>query len=125
MKTFEKMKICKTRAAGFTLMEIMIVVAIIGLLIGVAVPKFGKMRSDAQRTMCYSNLTQIDGAKEMWAAQEKRKNGDVPTSEQIGPYLKDGVPDCPGGGGEYNLGAVSTEDASCLYHGNKKTPQNE
>ena len=55
------------RASGFTLVEIMIVVAIIGLLIAVAVPNFSKMRKDAQKTACHAQLKQIDGSKEMWA----------------------------------------------------------
>ena len=48
------MKIKQMRASGFTLVEIMIVVAIIGLLIAVAVPNFSKMRKDAQKTACHA-----------------------------------------------------------------------
>ena len=65
MNTSKEMKTKKMRAAGFTLVEIMIVVAIIGLLITVAVPKFGQMRKDAQQTACFMQLKQIDANKEL------------------------------------------------------------
>ena len=83
MELFKEMNNKKIRTGGFTLVEIMIVVAIIGLLIGVAVPKFSKMRSDAQETSCFVQLKQIDNAKEIWATREKRANGQIPTAEQL------------------------------------------
>ncbi len=122
MNTSREMKTKKMRAAGFTLVEIMIVVAIIGLLIGVAVPKFSQMRSDAQQTACFMQLKLIDNSKEMWATKEKRANGQTPTNEQLAPYIDDdGNLSCPGGGAEYTIGAVG-EKASCPIHGNKSAP---
>ena len=115
MKTLNKMKIKQMRASGFTLVEIMIVVAIIGMLIAVAVPNFSKMRRDAQKTACHAQLKQIDGSKEMWATQEKRADGDTPSEAQIGEYISDGMPSCPGGG-TYTLGAVG-QKATCTTHG--------
>ena len=114
MRTLNKMKIKQMRASGFTLVEIMIVVAIIGLLIAVAVPNFSKMRKDAQRTACHAQLKQIDGHKEMWATQEKRADGDTPNESQLGAYFKDGMPACPGGG-SYSIAPVGT-DATCSVH---------
>ncbi len=113
-KTLNKMKMKQMRANGFTLVEIMIVVAIIGLLIAVAVPNFSKMRKDAQKTACHAQLKQIDGSKEMWATQEKRADGDTPSDSQLGVYFKDGMPTCPGGG-SYTIGPVGS-DASCTVH---------
>ena len=115
MKTLNKMKIKQMRASGFTLVEIMIVVAIIGMLIAVAVPNFSKMRRDAQKTACHAQLKQIDGSKEMWATQEKRADGDTPSEAQIGEYISDGMPSCPGGGA-YTIGAVG-QKATCTTHG--------
>ena len=115
MKTLNKMKIKQMRASGFTLVEIMIVVAIIGMLIAVAVPNFSKMRKDAQKTACHVQLKQIDGNKEMWATQEKRADGDTPSEAQIGEYSSDGMPSCPGGG-TYTIGAVG-QKATCTTHG--------
>ena len=114
MKTLNKMKIKQMRASGFTLVEIMMVVAIIGLLIAVAVPNFSKMRKDAQKTACHAQLKQIDGSKEMWATQEKRADGDTPSDSQLGAYFKDGMPTCPGGG-SYAIGPVGS-DANCSVH---------
>jgi len=52
--------------SGFTLIEIMIVVAIIGLLAAIAIPNFAKMRTKAQRQACIMNLKTLDSAKEAW-----------------------------------------------------------
>ena len=117
MELFKEMNNKTIRTGGFTLVEIMIVVTIIGLLIGVAVPKFSKMRSDAQETSCFVQLKQIDNAKEIWATREKRANGQIPTAEQLAEYIDGGIPSCTGGGDAYVIGAVG-EKASCPIHGN-------
>ena len=61
------MKIKTNRAGGFTLVEIMIVVAIIGLLATIAIPNFVRARLKAQQSACINNLRQLDGAKQTWA----------------------------------------------------------
>jgi prepilin-type N-terminal cleavage/methylation domain-containing protein len=102
--------------AGFTLVEIMIVVAIIGLLAAIAIPNFSKARSTAQRNACINNLRQIDNAKQLWATENKKTDADVPADSDIMPYLGKGtaMPTCPGNG-RYTINAVSanpTCDAS-------------
>ena len=52
----------RARHAGFTLVEIMIVVAIIGLLAAIAIPNFIKARQASQKAACVANLKTIDGA---------------------------------------------------------------
>src|SRR6266481_5621846 len=95
------MKVSRTNKAGFTLVEIMIVVAIIGLLAAIAIPNFVKARQNSQTNACINNLRQIDGAKQQWAL-EQGKTGSISVGiPSITPYLGRGSAgnvtsmDCP------------------------------
>lgn len=85
---------------GFTLVEIMIVVAIIGLLLAIAVPNFLKSRQLAQSRACINNLRQIQASKQVWGVERNKATTDTPTDDDlVGPalYLKI-KPICPAGG---------------------------
>jgi prepilin-type N-terminal cleavage/methylation domain-containing protein len=99
------MNIKTNRKGGFTLVEIMIVVAIIGLLAAIAIPNFVKARSTAQMNACINNLHQIDGAKEQWALETKAAANAPVTLANVSPYLKGGT-NCPLGSADYTIGNV-------------------
>ena len=101
------MKINTSRKSGFTLVEIMIVVAIIGLLAAIAIPNFVKARTTAQKNACINNLRQIDGAKEQWALEAKIAPGAAADVNAINQYIKGGTPKCPASG-NYTYGVVDT-----------------
>lgn len=88
------------RRAGFTLVEILIVVAIIGILVAVALPAFMKSRAQARKQVCIENLSQIESAKQQWGLETGKKDGDPPTQADLvgaDKYMKK-MPECPGGG---------------------------
>ena len=102
---------------GFTLVEIMIVVAIIGILIAIAVPGFLRARENSRGQACQENLSKIDGAKEQWALELKLSNGTaisdsaafLGNTDIFGPdgYVKK-KPICPSGG-TYTVNAIGTD----------------
>ena len=104
------MKVNNTRKSGFTLVEIMIVVAIIGLLAAIAIPNFVKARQNSQTNACIANMKQLDGAKATWALENKKTNTDVPgMADLVGAtaYIRT-EPKCPANTVSYALTAVDT-----------------
>jgi len=110
------MKIKSAVSQGFTLMEIMIVVAIIGLLASIAIPSYVKARDNSQQNACINNLRQIDGASQTWALENKRTSGDPYTLSVLLPYLKldstGNIPGCPAGG-SYSPGSAVSNAPTC------------
>jgi len=104
------------KQAGFTLVEIMIVVAIIGLLAAIAIPNFVKARATSQANGCINNLRQIDAAASQFALEKGKKTGDaISFPNDLTPYIKlnsgNAIPVCPAGG-TYDDSTVGT-NATC------------
>ena len=95
------MKNISSRRSGFTLVEIMIVVAIIGLLASIAIPHFGQARKTAQMNVCINNLQQIEGAIQRWSLEMHKDEGQPVTYSDIRSYLKHSVV-CPSGGTSFD-----------------------
>jgi len=93
--------IIKRNRKGFTLVEIMIVVAIIGLLAAIAVPNFVQARNSARSNTCINNLRMLDSAKEQYAIENNAASGTDMTGStaQVDDYLKNNtMPTCPSAG---------------------------
>jgi prepilin-type N-terminal cleavage/methylation domain-containing protein len=85
------MKINTSRKAGFTLVEIMIVVAIIGLLAAIAIPNFVRAREVAQLNSIINNVRILESTKDQWAIEAKKGTGQSVTWTDITSYLKGGT----------------------------------
>jgi prepilin-type N-terminal cleavage/methylation domain-containing protein len=97
--------------SGFTLVEIMIVVAIISLLASIAIPSYAKARERVYTTTCIRNLQQIDGAIHLWSLDMKKDEQQPVTYSDIRGYLKGSLV-CPSGGTSFaDSYTISTVDA--------------
>ena len=114
------MKFKKLHRAAFTLVEIMIVVAIIGLLAAIAIPNFVRARTTSQTNACINNLRQMDGAVQQYALENKLASTATYTLSAIKPYIKltsaGALPACPAGG-TYSPGASVTNPPTCSVTG--------
>ena len=109
----------KNNKQGFTLVEIMIVVMIIGLLAAIAIPGFQKAREASQENACVNNLRVIEGAKDQYAIENNVGTGATPPLGQLygdSNFVKK-TPNCPAGG-NYTIGAVGTDPTCSVYDGN-------
>ena len=116
------------RKAGFTLVEIMIVVAIIGLLAAIAIPNFIKARATSQANACINNMRQIDAAVNQWALENGKKTADPAPglATDLTPYIKlnsaGSIPGCPAGGA-YTVGTVGAVPQVTCSLGTTVTPK--
>ncbi len=113
----------RSKLAGFTLVEIMIVVLIIGILLAIAIPNFIQARESSRARACVANLKQLDSAKQQWLMDKKAQTitsetiapGTSATSDSVGliPTYIRAVPSCPAGG-TYTTGDQNTNPSCSL-----------
>ena len=106
-----------TNKKGFTLVEIMIVVAIIGLLAAIGIPSFQKARDNSRSKSCINNLRMIAAGTEQYMMDNNTTSATLPQSAE---YIKSGLPTCAGAG-SYTVG-TGTTDPVCSVGGGHVLP---
>lgn len=108
----------KNSKTGFTLVEIMIVVLIIGILLAIAIPNFVAARESSRAKACIGNLKQIDSATQQWCMDQKKSTtnygtGPVLATDLVGAsaYIR-ATPVCPSSGA-YTVAATITGSPLC------------
>lgn len=101
--------------AGFTLVEIMVVIAIIGMLMGVATLGISQAIKNSKQHICGMNIDAIEQAKQMWSLENKKGDNDAAGPDELKAHLKNNTfPTCPSGG-TYTIN-VNNIKATCSYH---------
>ena len=109
MKMFRK-------SEGFTLVELMVVVLIIGILVAIAIPVFNAAKSNAQKKSCWANQRTLEGSFQTWVADDNVPVAmAVGTTQLVPAYIKV-APKCPATNLGYGLDASGTITPACATH---------
>lgn len=106
----------KKSRKGFTLVEVMIVIVIIGILFNIAVPNLVRAREQTRVKSCVQNLKRIDSAKQQWAITNKKSASATPLSTDLygtNLYLKGQLPTCPTGS-VYTINNIDSDPTCSL-----------
>ena len=76
---------------GFTFMEFLMVIVLLGIMVGAVVPNVIKIRDRANINVCKNHLRQIQIAKDQWALENNKFDTDFPTIDNLNPYIPDGI----------------------------------
>jgi prepilin-type N-terminal cleavage/methylation domain-containing protein len=111
------MKIHMSHSSGFTLVELMTVVGIVGMLASIAIPNFVNARATSQAGACINNLRQLDYAVQLFALDQKKQATDTYALTDLYPYINltsvsNSLPPCPRGG-TYSPGTCVTNAPTC------------
>ena len=100
-----------SKRRGFTLVEMMVVVALIGILVSIAIPNFIQSQQAAARNACISNLVQLNSAIDMFQIDNGAWPGNF--TPALDPYIRDVPTTCPLDGQAYVLNAGPPASATC------------
>ena len=105
---------------GFTLVEIMIVVLIIGILLAIAIPNFVRARNTSRAKACQANLKQIDSATEQYLMDNRTTT--YPAFTALSPNYIKTTPACPSGG-SYTMGTASANPSCGIGDNGTASPE--
>lgn len=120
----------KQRIAGFSMLEIMVIVIIIGILSIIAIPMARKASATAYQKNCLNNLRIIDQAKQQAALELRLQSNAVISLDQLTPFFQRAVPACAAGGTEatfetsYEINDVSVPASCKIDPVNHRLPTN-
>ena len=100
----------RTKKDAFTIIELLIAVAIIGILLTMALPNFYRMRVTTREIICKNNLRQLEAAIDRWVFESDIDEGRAVSDsdeDAIYSYIRGGRPECPSGG-TYTIGVIGT-----------------